>query len=328
MSEGRIADVTRILSLLNTSKGSSNPNPSAKASVDAVNEHGHTPLMCAAAQVCEDASCAMMHLLLGAHADTATADSRGLTALHWASLLSVPGKAGARVRTLLEARADPNARCALGETPLHAAARLGKAEAICALVQGGADARAQSTSYHTPWDVAGHTGEFLRGAGSAEAGAGGSAACSSVFHADLRGRACEALCAAVPGLRTAVLSHPDCLLHANKEGHQEDPRRVCEILARIGDPALFPAHELNHCTDFAPGTAAQITRAHSKEYYRLVELLARHVARIHRSVPFTPQVRKLREGGGGGGCRWGWGQWGWGLSGGHPTHPCPQPHAK
>jgi len=177
--EGRVGDVTRILSALSSSGGSGSSgsggstitttiaaSAAAAHTVNALNEHSHTPLMCAAAHLSEDVSVALTRLLLEAKADVGVRDARGYTALHWASLLTVPGKGAGRVRALAESpggAAAVNVRCLAGETALHCAARLGKGEAIEVLVAAGADPFIQSNSLHSPWDVAGHTGEVVAG---------------------------------------------------------------------------------------------------------------------------------------------------------------------
>jgi hypothetical protein len=119
-----------------------------------------------------------------------------------------------RVEVLINAGAHVNARCALGETPLHAAARRGRGAVIALLASRGADVFAQSKApaFALPLEVAG----FAAGAPGVVRRDVGFGQCDP----ELRAAACSALYAAAPSLRTCVVTHPDCLLHANRPGHQ------------------------------------------------------------------------------------------------------------
>lgn len=165
-----------------------------------------------------------------------------------------------RIAELCDAGAAVGARCTLlGETALHCAARAGRADAIAALLGRGADPYAQSRApaLLTPLEVAGFSSPQQPGGGAP----GGE--CSAA----LRAAAAGALYAEAPSLRTAVFTHPDCLLHANRPGHQEAPERLRVILDRLRDPASFSPQEL--C--FVPPEAiphasdAQLLAVHSQQ---------------------------------------------------------------
>lgn len=89
------------------------------------------------------------------------AESRGQTALHVACRRKQDGKedgaptlADARlVATLLRYGADPNARDALGETPLHHALEACDAATARLLARAGADPRARDAAGRTPRDL-------------------------------------------------------------------------------------------------------------------------------------------------------------------------------
>lgn len=143
-------------------------------------------------------------------------------ALHWAAALgNVP------VCALLTAAGAPlDARAADGETPLHRACRLGHAPCAKALLGARADPAARTA----------------RGEGAIElAGCYGGRS-----NAKLRLGVTRALFAAAPQLRTLLLSHPDCLLHATHDGHQEvtgrDPARArrCRSCARAQSARARP----------------------------------------------------------------------------------------
>lgn len=73
---------------------------------------------------------------------------------------------------------------------------------------------------------------------------------------------------------------------------QEAPERVTAIMARLADPQLFPAHEVVVSDAVPLATDAQLLRAHSAAYVRLVRALAKHVARHNTAVPFTPHIQR------------------------------------
>jgi len=76
--------------------------------------------------------------------------SLGETALH----MAVRTKSMEAIKTLLEARMDPNVEDNIGERPLHYAALIGCAEAASALLSGGADPWAESAFGETTLQVA------------------------------------------------------------------------------------------------------------------------------------------------------------------------------
>jgi ankyrin repeat protein len=105
----------------------------AKASVAATTRIGaHTPLHVAA----RTASAAVARQLLAAGADPNARTSTGATALH----LAATGGSGAIVEAMLARKADANAtEGSWGQTPLMFAAAAGRAEAVAALLKGGAN---------------------------------------------------------------------------------------------------------------------------------------------------------------------------------------------
>ncbi|KAJ1627957.1 hypothetical protein T492DRAFT_166531 [Pavlovales sp. CCMP2436] len=44
---------------------------------------------------------------------------------------------------------------------------------------------------------------------------------------------------AAPELRTLVLSHPDCLKHTTRDGHQEAPGRMTHIMGKLTSARIF-----------------------------------------------------------------------------------------
>ncbi|MEO6435222.1 MAG: ankyrin repeat domain-containing protein [Tepidisphaeraceae bacterium] len=84
-------------------------------------------------------------------ADVNVADATGRTPLHWASNDS---QASAALKILLDHGARPMPKDRDGRTPLHLAARSGHADAIAALVSGGADVNATDRFGVTPLHLA------------------------------------------------------------------------------------------------------------------------------------------------------------------------------
>ena len=251
----------------------------------AITGGGFTPLMTAAVLASESDSVAIIRILIGAGAVVGTRDDDGKTALHWAAMVG----GAARIRELCSSGAAINARCLkLGETPLHAACRAGRVDAIATLLSHGADPCAQSRApaLLTPLEVAGFP-----------APAAPSALSGPPVAAALRSAATGALYSGVPRLRTAVVTHPDCLLHANRPGHQvracvddslfspvllafvdptgqEAPERVTAIMSRILDPTLFASLELSLLPpeEVPVATDAQLLAVHSPDYLALVKV--------------------------------------------------------
>ena len=238
------------------------------------NAEGYTPLMNAAALASEAQCAELLALLLDAGADARAADNEGYSALHWAASVGE----GARCALLASRGADPNARSTTGETPLHRACRFGRVSAATALLRSGATITLRNRAHMAPVDVAGR----YEGAPNKE----------------YRDAAVRALTAFDPRQRSAVYWHSDCLAHVTRAGHQEAPERVAAILDRVCNPARFAEHEvaLLHSDAAVPlATEAQVLRAHSVQYWRLVCALAKHVERRGDptyGIPFTPMVQR------------------------------------
>jgi len=134
-----VGDVARASIILN----------GAPAALDAFNTDGWTPLHLAAyfGQV------AMVRFLLaeGALLDEYSRNAYGNLPLHAAiaGRQSVP-----LVRLLLDEGADPNARAAMGLTPLHVAAGIGHQELIDLLLRRGAERYAATDDGDLPVDLA------------------------------------------------------------------------------------------------------------------------------------------------------------------------------
>jgi hypothetical protein len=74
-----------------------------------------------------------------------------------------------------------------------------------------------------------------------------------------------------PVLRTLIVTHEDCRAHAPREGHQESPQRIVAILDALAvQRGRFRPSDLKLCTDAPMATEAEVTRAHSRDYYNLV----------------------------------------------------------
>lgn len=247
-----------------------------RATINVGNDAGYTPLMIAAALNDEESSVAMCKLLLSYNADVNARDKDGITALGWAAACTSTPTVCARTQLLINAGADVNASSETGETPLHRACRAGRAAVISCLMAAGADPRKQTLlGYNTPMDVAGYGNTV-----------------PASFDPEARALAVAALTARDGTLRARVLHHADCLAHVTREGHQEAPQRVIEILRRIRSSGLFPPEELLISDDVPLANEQQVTRAHSAAYYKLVLALSRHVAKHQTAVPFTPQIQR------------------------------------
>ena len=106
--------------------------------------------------------------LLARGADVQTARPDGMTALHWAALRSDGEMAG----MLLYAGANLEATTRIGRhTPLHVAARSGRAPVVRALLEAGADPRAESASGATPLHLAAQAGSAAAAAALVDHGA-------------------------------------------------------------------------------------------------------------------------------------------------------------
>ena len=106
--------------------------------------------------------------LLARGADVQTARPDGMTALHWAALRSDVEMAG----MLLYAGANLEATTRIGRhTPLHVAARSGRAPVVRALLEAGADPRAESASGATPLHLAAQAGSAAAAAALVDHGA-------------------------------------------------------------------------------------------------------------------------------------------------------------
>ncbi len=117
------------------------------AHLDVQDSDGNTPLMLAARRGDEETVAA----LLAGHPDLNAQDKRGLTALHHGVVGSGPGAAGVE-KLLLAADANPNLPDAIGDTPLHFAASLNKADLVELLLANHADPNLPDARGQTPLD--------------------------------------------------------------------------------------------------------------------------------------------------------------------------------
>ena len=270
-----------------TSASSSHPSHDVSATLHVVSPG-------TASQV-EATVCEILTLLLDAGADVAAVDADGLTPLHYAagacgplaasaaasaadaaghflpdaaasssvSLDASPQPGASRVALLCDRGASVSVKClAAGETPLHRACRSGSVGAVAELLRRGAKPRDRNRACLTAWDLAGRPTQ------------------EGPVHQAARDGVIRLLTSHEPALRVAVLSHPDCLAHVTKKGHQEAPERLSVILAKVNDPSRFGPHEIdlrNKDEDVPLATDTAMVRAHSVEYIRLVRALSRHV---------------------------------------------------
>ncbi len=98
-----------------------------------------------------------LRMILQAGAELEARDAAGRTPLHWAAwmgLLARPFIEADLVETLIEAGADVNARDAQGRTPLHYAADEGYDRVVAALIAAGADPDARDAQGTAPADLA------------------------------------------------------------------------------------------------------------------------------------------------------------------------------
>ena len=136
---------------------------------------GDTPLHLAAATYQPD----LIAELLRAGADVRARNRRGAEPLHYAvdggpgSPLWDPTAQRESIAILLAAGADPNALDKNGTSPLHRAVRNRCADAVAALLEGGADLRLRNGSRSTPMDLTRWT-TGRGGSGSAAAKRSGS----------------------------------------------------------------------------------------------------------------------------------------------------------
>jgi acetoin utilization deacetylase AcuC-like enzyme len=64
-------------------------------------------------------------------------------------------------------------------------------------------------------------------------------------------------------LATALLTHPDCVLHEMGEGHPESPARLQAVMSAIREAGLEPRLALHQ----APlATREQLARVHDPDY--------------------------------------------------------------
>lgn len=259
----------------------------------------------------------MCNAMLGAGANPTLQDTSGYTALHWAAACV---SSGAPVMDrLLQAGANINAPCKEGETPLHRAARVGRADNVAWLLQHGASVHARNNDLLSPLDVAG----VFSG---------------TVSHSH-RVLVRAAMLAARPELQTAVYTHADCLAHIHtRDHHQEAPERIIAIMeavrgavtptadvrvalraameadaassarerkrksskarsaGRVLKSTVFGDADLRIVEDFPIASRAQVQLAHSSKYTALLWRLSQHVNKHQAAVPFTPIIQRSMHG--------------------------------
>ncbi|RYY37264.1 hypothetical protein EON62_01245, partial [archaeon] len=64
------------------------------------------------------------------------------------------------------------------------------------------------------------------------------------------------------------------------------------ILSKLRSSEIFAPHELRFETDVPLASEAQVLRAHSDAYFRLVKTLAAHVRQHNYTIPFTPHIQR------------------------------------
>ena len=130
-------------------------NASTAHLINAADHNGFTSLMNAAALETSETSAQVAGMLLGfqfATVDVDKADTNGYTASHWAAQCGHLGT----LRLLARHGADLHSVDAVGDSPLHRAARFGNAGCIAALVtEFGLDATQRNRTHQSPLDVCG-----------------------------------------------------------------------------------------------------------------------------------------------------------------------------
>ena len=277
-------------------------------SVDVEDEHGFTPLHNAAA-LAGAVGAQLATLLLEKRADVHRKDNEQYTCLHWASAINNI----ATVELLLAAGSRTAARSATGETPLHRAARFGRAECARKILAAAAAEGAAGVSAATTLNDAFESA--LDVAGVAEA-AGGK---PERLNRPARLAARRAMLEAEPNARTLVLHHPECALHVTGDNHQEHPERIDAILAKLGlgtKPSgsggnggshrgssgggvyELPASEVIESSEFDPAPLEALRRVHAPAYVDIVASISKSNAEqaaggvAASPVPFTPLVQK------------------------------------
>jgi len=142
------------------------------ADVNAKDQRNWTALMHACMK--KGTSGQIIQTLIGEGAEVNAKDSVGRTALIWATWnCGTDETANEKVRLLLEAKADPNARSNYDETPLSSAVAMGKIEIVAQLLDAKADPNSKGVSGRSPLSIARLAGniemiDLLRRAGAHE----------------------------------------------------------------------------------------------------------------------------------------------------------------
>lgn len=100
--------------------------------------------------------------------------------------------------------------------------------------------------------------------------------------------------AGAPSARVLILHHDECLGHVTREGHQEAPARVEEILKKIRStrgPERFEEYEFLLRGDFERAELDAVGRVHSAAYIAFIKQLSIQVEEAEQPVPFTPRVQ-------------------------------------
>jgi hypothetical protein len=122
---------------------------------------------------------------------------------------------------------------------------------------------------------------------------------AELLNYDDRVRIRRLFCEMVPGCRTLLLHHRECMDHApRKDDEWESPLRIEAIMGALeratGDgtdtAALFETYDLEVSDNFSRAPVETLKRVHTREYIKLVSDLSQKVT---SSVPFTPHLQKL-----------------------------------
>lgn len=213
----------------------------------------------------------VLEALLKCGANINATDSEGYSALHWAAACAEPDV----LRFLCgHPGVDPRVVSFEGETPLHRASRLGRANNVAILVElypfmSGTMNKQGLTALKVAGDWMGKTDSTRRDA------------VRSVFashHMSL------------------VLHHEDCMLHiprtSGSQGDQpwESPDRITSILRSFKQLKSDPLVSIK--SDFAPASDDEILRCHSKEYLHFLYEMDASAKSHSVPVPFTPAVQR------------------------------------